>query len=502
MAVIGQVLRARSGARFVGVTGSTGKTSTKDILAALCAPVARTVATEGSYNAELGVPLTLGRLEPDTEICIVEMGMRGFGQIAELCEIARPDIGVITAVGPVHLELVGSVDGVARSKAELVAALPEGGIAVVPRVRRPRAASARRHRDPPGRAGRRRASRRRRARRVRRRPDPLPAHVAPPGAERAHRADRVRRARPAARPARRERGGGAALALARGGARASRAAASSSTTPTTRTRPRWRRRCATSPSAERGGASSRSSAAWRSSASTPTGITARSRSSRPSSSIEVVAVGELARGVRGRDVGAGRRRGARRGPRPRSARRRRARQGVPLGRPRRHRPRTGERSRLMSRVFIAGLIAMVISVVIGPKFIDVPAPERARPADPRGGPGGPRGQAGNARDGRPADPALRAPALPRALPLHAARADRSLHDRRLRRDRLPRRLHQAPSPPLARASGPVEAPAARRGHRRRRDSPSSRRATSTPRSTSRSSTSTSRSPTPTTPSSS
>ena len=133
MAVIGQVLRARSRARFVGVTGSTGKTSTKDILAALCAPVARTVATEGSYNAELGVPLTLGRLEPDTEICIVEMGMRGFGQITQLCEIARPDIGVITAIGPVHLEIVGSVDGVARSKAELIAALPEGGIAVVPK---------------------------------------------------------------------------------------------------------------------------------------------------------------------------------------------------------------------------------------------------------------------------------------------------------------------------------------------------------------------------------
>ena len=132
MAILGEVLRASSNARFVGITGSTGKTSTKDILAALCAPVARTVATEGSYNAELGVPLTLGRLEPDTEVCIVEMGMRGLGQIAELCKIARPDIGVITAVGPVHLELVGSVDGVARSKAELVAALPEGGIAVVP----------------------------------------------------------------------------------------------------------------------------------------------------------------------------------------------------------------------------------------------------------------------------------------------------------------------------------------------------------------------------------
>ena len=133
MAVLGELLRGRSSARFVGVTGSTGKTSTKDILAALCAPVARTVATEGSYNAELGVPLTLGRLELDTEVCIVEMGMRGFGQITKLCEIARPDVGVITAVGPVHLEIVGSVDGVARSKAELVSALPEGGIAIVPK---------------------------------------------------------------------------------------------------------------------------------------------------------------------------------------------------------------------------------------------------------------------------------------------------------------------------------------------------------------------------------
>ena len=132
MAALGQILRGRSRARFVGVTGSTGKTSTKDILAALCAPVARTIATEGSYNAELGVPLTLGRLEPETELCIVEMGMRGFGQIASLCEIVRPHVGVISAIGPVHLELVGSVDGVARSKAELVTALPPDGVAVVP----------------------------------------------------------------------------------------------------------------------------------------------------------------------------------------------------------------------------------------------------------------------------------------------------------------------------------------------------------------------------------
>ncbi|MCP9485326.1 MAG: UDP-N-acetylmuramoyl-tripeptide--D-alanyl-D-alanine ligase [Gaiellaceae bacterium MAG52_C11] len=132
LAAIGGVLRSRSRARVVGITGSTGKTSTKDILAALCAPVARTVATRASENAELGVPLTLGRLEPNTELCLVELGMRGFGQIAELCAIARPDVAVITAIGPVHLELVGSIDGVARSKAELVAALPADGIAVVP----------------------------------------------------------------------------------------------------------------------------------------------------------------------------------------------------------------------------------------------------------------------------------------------------------------------------------------------------------------------------------
>jgi UDP-N-acetylmuramoyl-tripeptide--D-alanyl-D-alanine ligase len=109
-----------------------GKTSTKDILAALCAPVARTVAAEASFNNEIGVPLTLCRLEAETEVCILELAMRGFGQIAELCEIARPEIGVITNVGPVHLELVESIAGVARAKGELVAALPAGGVAVVP----------------------------------------------------------------------------------------------------------------------------------------------------------------------------------------------------------------------------------------------------------------------------------------------------------------------------------------------------------------------------------
>ena len=125
-------MRERSKARVVGITGSTGKTSTKDILFALCAPHARTIANEGNYNNEIGVPLTLCRIEEDTELCISEMGMRGLGQIAWLAGFARPDIGVITNVGPVHLELVETIENVARAKAELIDALPPGGIAVVP----------------------------------------------------------------------------------------------------------------------------------------------------------------------------------------------------------------------------------------------------------------------------------------------------------------------------------------------------------------------------------
>ena len=132
LAALGREIRSRSSAKVVAVTGSTAKTSTKDILGALCAPHARTIVAEGSQNNELGLPLTLCRLEPDSEIAVLEMGMRGIGQIAELCEIAKPDIGVITTVGPVHLELLGTIERVAQAKAELIDALPAGGTAVVP----------------------------------------------------------------------------------------------------------------------------------------------------------------------------------------------------------------------------------------------------------------------------------------------------------------------------------------------------------------------------------
>jgi UDP-N-acetylmuramoyl-tripeptide--D-alanyl-D-alanine ligase len=132
LAVLAKEVRSRSSAKVVAVTGSTAKTSTKDILGALCAPHASTVVAEGSQNNEIGLPLTLCRLELDTEVAIVEMGMRGLGQIAELCAAARPDVGIITTVGPVHLELLGTIERVVEAKAELIEALPVGGTAVVP----------------------------------------------------------------------------------------------------------------------------------------------------------------------------------------------------------------------------------------------------------------------------------------------------------------------------------------------------------------------------------
>jgi UDP-N-acetylmuramoyl-tripeptide--D-alanyl-D-alanine ligase len=132
LGALGRAIRDRSAAAVVAITGSTGKTSTKDILAAICAPRRKTVAAEASYNNELGVPLTLCRIEPDTEICIVELAMRGTGEIASLAAICRPSVAVITNVGPAHLERVGSLEAVAEAKGELVAALPPGGTAVVP----------------------------------------------------------------------------------------------------------------------------------------------------------------------------------------------------------------------------------------------------------------------------------------------------------------------------------------------------------------------------------
>ncbi|HET9720433.1 MAG TPA: UDP-N-acetylmuramoyl-tripeptide--D-alanyl-D-alanine ligase, partial [Solirubrobacteraceae bacterium] len=124
--------RTRLGAHVIGVTGSTGKTSTKDLLLAVLSPHRRTIASRANFNTEIGLPLEILAAPPETEILVLEMGMRGPGQIAELGEIARPDVGIIVSVGPVHLELLGSVEAIAAAKAELIAALPEGGTAIVP----------------------------------------------------------------------------------------------------------------------------------------------------------------------------------------------------------------------------------------------------------------------------------------------------------------------------------------------------------------------------------
>ena len=132
LAALARLVRARSDAHVVAVVGSVGKTTTKDVLGALCAPHVPTVWAEKSLNNELGLPLTVCRLEPDTRVLVTEMGMRGMGQIAYLCEIARPDMAVVPHIGPEHLELLGTVEQVARANAEAVAALPAGGIAVVP----------------------------------------------------------------------------------------------------------------------------------------------------------------------------------------------------------------------------------------------------------------------------------------------------------------------------------------------------------------------------------
>ena len=132
LAQIARLVRLRSEAKVVAVVGSAGKTTTKDILGALCASHVPTIWAERSLNNEIGLPLTVCRLEPDTRVLVVEMGMRGLGQIAALCEIARPDVVVIPHIGPEHLELLGTVERVAEANAEAIAALPAGGTAAVP----------------------------------------------------------------------------------------------------------------------------------------------------------------------------------------------------------------------------------------------------------------------------------------------------------------------------------------------------------------------------------
>jgi UDP-N-acetylmuramoyl-tripeptide--D-alanyl-D-alanine ligase len=132
MQALATAWRRALGARTVGITGSTGKTSTKDILRAVLAPHLTTHANRENLNTEVGLPLSLLEAPPGTEALVLEMAMRGPGQIAELAAIAEPDVGVIVNVGPVHLELLGTIENVAAAKAELIRDLPPGATCVVP----------------------------------------------------------------------------------------------------------------------------------------------------------------------------------------------------------------------------------------------------------------------------------------------------------------------------------------------------------------------------------
>ena len=131
LAALAATVRARSRATVVGVTGSNGKTTTKDLLAAALAGSLPTVANPASFNNEVGLPLTLCRIDPDTRAVVVEMGAHGPGHIRALAELARPDVGVVVNVGESHLGMFGSREAIAKAKGELVEALPAGGTAVL-----------------------------------------------------------------------------------------------------------------------------------------------------------------------------------------------------------------------------------------------------------------------------------------------------------------------------------------------------------------------------------
>ncbi|GAB2708578.1 UDP-N-acetylmuramoyl-tripeptide--D-alanyl-D-alanine ligase [Kitasatospora kifunensis] len=131
MGRLAQAVADRAGATVVALTGSAGKTSTKDLIAQLLAKIGPTVFTEGSLNNELGFPMTATRVEPDTRHLVLEMGARHKGDIAYLCSLARPSIGLVLNVGSAHLGEFGSKEGIAQAKGELVEALAEDGTAIL-----------------------------------------------------------------------------------------------------------------------------------------------------------------------------------------------------------------------------------------------------------------------------------------------------------------------------------------------------------------------------------
>src|SRR5690242_8338885 len=119
------------GKPLIGITGSAGKTTTKEATAHLLSTRYRVLKSEGNFNNHFGLPLMLLKLEPEHDVAVIEMGMSHAGEIRALAQIAQPDMGVVTCVAPVHLEFFDSLAGIARAKYELVESLPPGGIAVL-----------------------------------------------------------------------------------------------------------------------------------------------------------------------------------------------------------------------------------------------------------------------------------------------------------------------------------------------------------------------------------
>jgi UDP-N-acetylmuramoyl-tripeptide--D-alanyl-D-alanine ligase len=132
LAALGAAARARTAARVVAITGSVGKTSTKDMLRAVLSGQGATHAAEASYNNHWGVPLTLARMPADAAFAVIEIGMNHPGEIAPLSRLARPHVAVITTVAPAHLAAFDSIDGIAHEKAAIMAGLEPGGTAILP----------------------------------------------------------------------------------------------------------------------------------------------------------------------------------------------------------------------------------------------------------------------------------------------------------------------------------------------------------------------------------
>src|SRR5579884_2807125 len=127
---LGAAVRRLWGKRLVGVTGSAGKTTTKDVIAHVLSTRFRVLKSQGNLNNHFGLPLQLLKLEAEHDIAVIEMGMSHAGEITALCEIAKPDWGVVTSVAPVHLEFFpDGIAGIARAKYELIASLPPSGVA-------------------------------------------------------------------------------------------------------------------------------------------------------------------------------------------------------------------------------------------------------------------------------------------------------------------------------------------------------------------------------------